>query len=161
MVARFIVPCRDWVRRLPYSGAGGSGDKMFIVNYLSASRGAPGWSKKGSGVCCININKLIYSTLLSDCHAPGSGEIQGTCPRLKAATGRCGTFMHRPAGRMMRPHALDLPDCIRNIVLCINEFKSQQFFRYLYHDRYRKNCCGNKYLTVNKMRLGALGRSDK
>ena len=29
------------------------------------------------------------------------------------------------AGRIMRLHALDLPDCIRNIVLCINEFKSQ------------------------------------
>ena len=55
----------------------------------------------------------------------GSGEIQGTCQWLKAATGRCGTFMHRPAGRIMRLHALDLPDCIRNIVLCINEFKSQ------------------------------------
>ena len=32
---------------LPDSGAGGSDDKMFIVNYLSALRGAPGWSEKG------------------------------------------------------------------------------------------------------------------
>ena len=63
--------------------------------------------------------------LLSDCHAPGAGEIQGTCPRLKAATGRCGTFMHRLAGRIMRLHALDLPYCIWNMVLCINGFKSQ------------------------------------
>ena len=61
----------------------------------------------------------------------GSGGIQGTCQWLKAATARCGTFMHRPAGRMMRPHAPDLPDRIWNIVLCINEFKSQQFSRSL------------------------------
>ena len=84
-----------------------------------------GGLRKGSGAYRININKLIYSILLSDGHAPGAGEIQGTCQRLKAATGRCGTFMHRPAGRIMRPHALDLPDCIWNMVLCINEFEPQ------------------------------------
>ena len=50
---------------------------------------------------------------------------------MAAAMEGYGTFMHRPAGRIMRLHALDLPDCIWNIVLCINEFKSQQFFRYL------------------------------
>ena len=46
-------------------------------------------------------------------------------PAHGAATDGCGTFTHRPAGRMMRPHALDLPDCIWNIVLCINEFEPQ------------------------------------
>ena len=89
----------------------------------------------------------------------GSGKFRE--PAHGAATDGCGTFTHRPAGRMMRPHALDLPDCIWNMVLCINGFKSQQFSRSLSRHRDRKDYCGNKYLTVNKMRLGALGRSDK
>ena len=39
-----------------------------------------GGLKKGSGAYRININKLIYSILPSNNHAPGFGKIQGTCP---------------------------------------------------------------------------------
>lgn len=46
-------------------------------------------------------------------------------PAHGAAADGCGTFTHRPAGRMMRLHARDLPYCIWNIVLCINEFEPQ------------------------------------
>ena len=84
--------------------------------------GSPPHCTRGDRAYRVNLNPGM--TL-------GSGGIQGTCQWLKAATGRCGTFMHRPTGRIMRPHAPDLPDRIWNIVLCINEFKSQQFSRSL------------------------------
>ena len=65
--------------------------------------GSPPHCTRGDRAYRVNLNPGM--TL-------GSGGIQGTCQWLKAATGRCGTFMHRPAGRMMRPHAPDLPDRI-------------------------------------------------
>ena len=96
--------------------------------------GSPPHCTRGDRAYRVNLNpgmtgSLPYSGACG--FALGFGEIQGTCQWLKSATERCGTFMHRPAGRMMRPHAPDLPDRIWNIVLCINEFKSQQFFQYL------------------------------